>query len=416
MGLFANAQQQLQHAYRHLAVRDDVKAILARPKETLSFSIPVRMDDGTLKVFDAFRVHYNDARGPGKGGIRYHPDVTLDEVTALSFWMAIKCAVVGVPFGGAKGGVVVNPKNLSEAELERLSRGYVRGAHLFLGPDKDIPAPDVYTTPRIMLWMSDEYDTITGKRQPAFITGKPVEAGGSQGREMATSLGAFSCVRQLANLRGMDAQRTSVAIQGFGNVGAHLARLLHLGKFKVVAVSDSSGALHDPSGLDIPALIAIKNGVAGVASDAALAKFPRAKKITNAQLLELGVDILAPAALENQITKENADRVQAKYIVEAANGPTTPEADAILERRGIVLVPDVLANAGGVTVSYFEWVQNRQGYYWTLQEVEERLQRIMLPAFNDTYKLAQEKKITMRAAAFVLAVRRIAGAIEAQLP
>lgn len=409
--LYQNALEQLHRSYQHFSIGNDAKEILEKPKTSLSFSIPVRMDDGSLQVFEGFRVQYNDARGPTKGGIRFHENVTLDEVTALSFWMTIKCAVVDIPYGGGKGGIIVNPRSLSTHERERLSRGYVRAIHPFLGPDKDIPAPDVNTDARVMAWMSDEYDAIIGSRQPGAFTGKPVALGGSLGRETATSLGVFFCIRQWLLANKKESTNPTFAIQGSGNVGGHLARILHREGFRVVAISDRTGAIYDPDGLDISSLLEKRSSTDFASMN--LKEFSsRASLISNEELLELQVDILVPAALENQITKENASRIKALAIFEAANGPTTPEADTILEKRGIVVIPDVLANAGGVTVSYFEWVQNRQGYYWSQEEVEERLQKLMVPAFNAVMKFAQQKNTSARTAAFALAVKRIADAIE----
>lgn len=411
MSLFENALAQLENAYEHLEVSADAKAILACPKETLLFSVPVRMDDGSLRAFEAMRVHYSDALGPTKGGIRFHESVSLDEVKALAFWMAIKCAIVDLPYGGAKGGVVVDPKRLSASELERLSRGYVRGAQHFIGPDKDIPAPDVNTNARIMLWMSDEYNTLSGSYLPAAITGKPVALGGSLGRETATARGAFFCIREFAAQKGVDPDKTRVAIQGFGNAGSNLAVMLHEAGYRIVALSDSSGGIHDPEGLDPEALKQKKTRKKGLGD---IAREIGAAALDAKEILEVDCDILVPAALENQLTKENAGKVKAKYVVEVANGPTTIEADRIFSERGILLVPDVLANAGGVTVSYFEWVQNREGYYWDAATVESRLEEKMVEAFHRTYETMQEKSVSMRTAAFLSAVRRIADAIDAK--
>ncbi len=408
--LFQNSLKQLNHAYKHIEVSKDTKALLANPKEILNFFIPVRMDDGSLKVFEAFRVHYNDTLGPCKGGIRFSPEVCLSEVKALSFWMMIKTALVNVPFGGGKGGVKVDSRELSTAELERLSRGFVRGAAEFMGPDRDVPAPDMYTNARIMLWMSDEYNTIARRHRPAFITGKPVSMGGSLGRDTATARGAFFCIEQLLAEKELKAEGMPVAVQGFGNAGSFLAMMLHDAGFKVVAVSDSSGALYDSKGLDPHKLAVLKQEkmLKDCATDSG------AKLITNKELLELDVELLCPAALENQITEENADRIKAKYIVEVANGPTTPEADEILRKKNVLVIPDVLANAGGVTVSYFEWVQNREGYYWDAQTVDERLRKIMTEAFANVWRTMQQKNVSMRDAAFMTAIARIASAIDAK--
>lgn len=408
--VFSNARKQLEAAYQHLDVSDAAKAILAAPKESLSFQIPVQMDDGTVKVFPAFRVRYNDARGPTKGGIRYHQGVTLDEVTALSFWMAIKCAVVDLPYGGGKGGVIVDPKKLSKTELEKLSRGYVKIAYHAMGPQKDIPAPDVNTTAEIMRWMSDEFDTITGKKQPAFITGKPIAEGGSLGRDTATARGAYLCIEELCKATNKHVKGLRVAVQGFGNAGAHIASMLHANGASVVAVSDSSGAIVNEHGLDIPKLVELKKENDLTASSVLSAVGAHA--ITNAQLLELDVDVLAPAALENQLTKDNAAHIKAPWIVELANGPTTADADIAFAHAGKIVVPDVLANAGGVTVSYFEWVQNLEGKQWTAAEVDKKLEHAMRPSFQAVWKMAKEKNVPMRTAAFLVAVKRIADAID----
>ena len=412
--LFDNALQQLATAYKYIDVSEDVKVILENPKEEIRFHIPVRMDNGTLQTFEAHRVHYNDHLGPCKGGIRYSPHVSRDEVTALSFWMMIKTALVDLPFGGGKGGVVVNSKELSKTELERLSRGFVRGAAHFMGPDKDVPAPDMYTNERIMLWMSDEYNTLTGKYKPAFITGKPVELGGSLGRDTATARGAFFCIRELAKAKELEPEKTTVAVQGFGNAGSHLSIMLHDAGFKVVAVSDSQGGIYHDQGLDPAHLLEHKKKDRKPLSTQLKHVKKGGKVLTNEQLLELNVDILVPAALENQITKKNAAKVKAEYVVEVANGPLTPEADTILKKNKKLVVPDVLANAGGVTVSYFEWVQNREGYYWDAETIDKRLEDIMVKAFYKTYRLMRDKKVTMRTAAFLTAIDRVAKAIDAR--
>jgi glutamate dehydrogenase (NADP+) len=404
--VFSNAMQQLEDAYKFVKVSEDTKRILGQPKEIMEAAIPVRMDDGSLKVFTGYRVHYNDARGPTKGGIRYHPGVSLSEVKALAFWMTIKNAVANLPYGGAKGGVIVDPKQLSTVELERLSRGYIRAFADFVGPDRDIPAPDVYTNAHVMAWMSDEYDTIMRSHQPAMITGKPVAMGGSLGRDTATAKGAYFVLQEAAKAKGLDPTQATVAVQGFGNAGSYLALFCHEAGFKVVAVSDSKGGIYDEKGLDIPKVFKTKTGTG---------KLPAiGKKVTNEELLELPVDILVPAALENQLTKKNAPKVKAKLIVEVANGPTTPEADKFFQQKGILVVPDVLANSGGVTVSYFEWVQNREGYYWSEEEVFDRLKRIIVPEFHAIYDLMGKQRSTMREAAFVHALKRIVAAIEAR--
>lgn len=416
--VFANAMKQLESAYNYINVSNDAKEILAKPKRILETSIPVRMHNGSLKVFTGYRVQYNDARGPTKGGIRFHPGVNLSEVKALSFWMTIKCAVAGIPYGGSKGGVIVDPKQLNKHELEHLSRGFIRSIADAIGPDQDIPAPDVYTNPQIMGWMADEYGVITRKYQPAVITGKPISLGGSQGRGEATAKGAYYVLMEAVKAKGLDPKKLSVAIQGFGNAGYHLARFLHEEGFTLAALSDSKGAVYKKDGFDPEHAMRAKRekgSVNKIYEKGSVADEKGCKHLTNEELLELDVDILVPAALENVITAENAANVKAKIILEVANGPTTPEADKILQQNGVLVIPDVLANAGGVTVSYFEWVQNRQGYYWSEEEVFEKLKKIMVPAFTNIYELLQEHEgMLMRDAAFVYAIKRIVEAIEAK--
>jgi glutamate dehydrogenase len=352
-------------------------------------------------VFEGYRVQFNDARGPFKGGIRFHPDVNLDEVKALAAWMTLKCAVAHIPLGGAKGGIIVNPKELSKSELERLSREYIHKLHNDLGPDKDIPAPDVYTTPEIMAWMLDEYEKFHG-RNPGMITGKPIEIGGSKGRDKATAMGGFFVLAQA--LKVMNIKKPTVAVQGFGNAGSVIAEILYDAGFKIVAISDSKSGIFDENGLNIKELIEYKKNTGTV-------KGFIGKDITNEELLEIDADVLVPAALENQITELNADAIQAKIILELANGPTTPEADKILFKKGTVVIPDILANSGGVTVSYFEWVQNIQNYYWTTDEVNARLKEKIVTAFENIYSISVEHKIDLRTAAYILAVERISKAI-----
>ncbi|MBR9692430.1 Glu/Leu/Phe/Val dehydrogenase [Candidatus Woesearchaeota archaeon] len=416
--VFSNAMQQLEHAYKYLEVSNDAKAVLAQPKRITETSIPIRMGNGSLKVFTGYRVLYNDARGPGKGGIRFHPGVNLSEVKALAFWMTIKTAVMGIPFGGGKGGVIVNPKELSKHELEHVSRGFIRGVADAIGPDVDVPAPDVYTNPMIMGWMADEYATITRKYQPAVITGKPLPMGGSEGRGEATAKGAYHVLMEAIKALEMDAKKSTVAIQGFGNAGYNLAKMLHEEGFTVIGLSDSKGAVCKMDGLDPEHAMRAKKekgSVNDIYEKGSVADEKGCKHITNEELIELDVDILVPAALENVITKENAAKVKAKIVLEVANGPTTPEADKILYDKGILVIPDVLANAGGVTVSYFEWVQNRQGYYWTEDEVFDKLKPIMVREFKNIYSLMQENDgMMMRDAAFVHAIKRIVAAIEAK--
>jgi glutamate dehydrogenase/leucine dehydrogenase len=396
--VFENAEKQLDKAKKHIKLAQETEETLKHPKEALAFSIPVRMDNGSLKVFEGFRVRYNDARGPTKGGIRYHPNVSFDEVKALAFWMTIKCAVIDIPYGGGKGGVIVDPQKLSKAELERLSRGWVRGAASIIGPYKDIPAPDVYTTPQIMAWMVDEYSTIVGKYSPAVITGKPVSIGGSLGRGYATALGGYFATKEAVKKVKVGKR---VAIQGFGNAGAHMARLMVDDGFTLVAASDSKGGAYFESGFDFKKLEDVK------AKSGRVDGYPGAKKISNEQLLELDVDILVLAALENAVTKDNVSKVKAKMIVELANGPVTPDADDVLFKNGQFLIPDVLANSGGVCVSYFEWVQNLYGHYWTEEDVNKKLEEKMVKEFTATFDIHKSKKIDMRTAAYVLALGRI---------
>ncbi len=402
---FKIAQRQLDTAAAVIGLDDDVLSLLREPLRSLQVRIPVHMDDGSTKTFTGFRVQYNDARGPTKGGIRFHPDETLDTVKALSSWMTWKCAVVGIPYGGAKGGVICNPKELSPTELERLSRAYIRSVSQFVGPKKDIPAPDVYTTPQIMAWMMDEYSQLMQYNSPGVITGKPIPVGGSLGRGNATAQGVIYCIREAAKELGMDLTQSTAVIQGYGNVGSYAAMILHDMGVKVIAVSDSRGGVYYPDGLNPTAVFEHKKKTGSVSG------FPGAKDVTNAEILEIPCGILVPAALENQITGSNADRIQAKIIAEAANGPITPDADAILAKKGIFDIPDFLCNAGGVTVSYFEWVQNEAGFYWTEKEIYDRLGNIMTNAFHAVLETSRERKVDMRTAAYVLAVSRVVEAM-----
>lgn len=414
--IFADAIRRLDRAFQYAQMEEETLERLKHPMAILQVSIPVRMDDGSLQIFDGYRVRHNDTRGPTKGGIRYHPDVDLDEVKALAFWMTFKCAVVGVPFGGAKGGVAVHPKDLSRLELERLSRGFIRQMGDFIGPDVDILAPDMYTNAMVMGWMTDEYSKMRRQHAPAVITGKPIPLGGSLGRDDATGRGTYYCIKEIERRKGWNPRAIRVAIQGFGNSAQPVARLLHEDGYRVVAVSDSKGGVYRAEGLDVPSLIYFKNEsrqLKAVYCNGTLCEAVEATKISNAELLELDVDLLIPAALENQITAENVERVQASVIVEVANGPTTSEADAVLVHRNILVIPDILANAGGVTVSYFEWTQNKQGFYWPLEEVHQRLEAIMTREFRAIYELAEQLQIDMRTAAYVHALNRIGSAIEA---
>lgn len=416
-GLFSDASQRLDKALKYIAISEDAIERLKFPKASLRVSIPVRMDDGSLKIFQGYRVRYDDTRGPTKGGVRYHPNVSMDEVTSLAFWMTFKCAVMNLPFGGAKGGVTLNPKMLSKLELERLSRGYVDAIADFIGPDVDILAPDVYTNPMIMGWMMDQYSIIQRKLTPAVVTGKPITLGGSLGRDTATATGAFFVIETMMSKFGRLPTETTVAVQGFGNAGAELAELLSKIGYKVVAVSDSQGGIYAKQGLDIPSIRRFKEfikGVQAVYCDGTVCNVVEHEVISNTELLTLDVDILIPAAIENQITEQNAKNIQANFIFEVANGPTTSAADKILEERGIYIIPDILVNAGGVTVSYFEWVQNRSGLYWSLTEVNQRLKQKMIEETEHIWKISQELSVSMRTAAYVHALHRLGEAMNAK--
>ncbi len=414
--IFQSAISRLDEAFVSSGINPEVLEKLKHPKQIVEVAVPVRMDNGTLKIFKGFRVRHNDSRGPTKGGIRFHPQVTRDEVMALALWMTLKCALVGVPFGGGKGGVAVDPKTLSRLELERLSRAYIKRIAGVIGPDIDIPAPDVYTNAMIMGWMMDEYSSIVGQHMPAVITGKPIPLGGSVGREDATGRGAYYCIKELARRQGWEAKNKTVAIQGFGNAGQHIAKLLHKEGFRIVAISDSRGGIYNKQGFDIPFIIRAKQSMQNVTAvycSGSVCETADVERITNEQLLELPVDILIPAALENQITEDNAKQIKAHIIVEVANGPITPEADVILHDKQILTIPDILANAGGVVVSYFEWAQNRAGMYWQESEVHAKLQNIMQTAFSVVYELAQDEGCTLRTAAYIKALREIDKAISA---
>lgn len=413
---YQNALIQLEIAAGVLKVNKDILEILKVPKRILRVFIPVRMDDGSIKNFEGFRVQHNDARGPFKGGIRFSPQVSMDEMMALAMWMTWKTAVIGIPYGGAKGGVIVDTKKLSKGELERLSRGYVRAAHKFIGPNIDVPAPDMYTTPEIMAWMANEYSRIAGENTPASFTGKPVEVGGSLGRADSTSVGGIYVLEEALKKIGKEKRHITVAIQGLGNVGANAAKILSNEDYSVVAVSDSRGGIIQESriknqesrmeGLDIEKVLEFKKKTGSVVG------FQRTKQITNEELLILDVDVLIPAALENQITAKNAKDIKAKIILELANGPTTPEADKILDAKGILVVPDILANAGGVLVSYFEWAQNRMGYYWDEAEVNAKLKKQMVKSFNDVWDRKEKYGVDTRVAANILALERVVKAMK----
>jgi len=404
---FKNAMSQLANAAEILNLDKSVLEQLKNPQRILSVSIPVKMDNGETKVFEGFRVQYNDARGPFKGGIRYHPQVDMDEIKAFGFWMTIKNGVVGVPFGGGKGGVVVDPKKLSKGELERLSRGYVRSLYKYLGPQIDCPAPDVNTNSEIMGWMVDEYSKLVGKWTPGMITGKPLSMGGSEGREEATGFGGVEILKAAAKEMRFKKGAT-VAIQGFGNVGSFFASLAADAGFRVVAVSDSKGAVYNPKGLDVAALESYKK------QTGSLKGFAGTKDLTNEKLLELPVDILVPAALENQIHGNNARKIKARVIIEMANGPTTPEADAILHKKGVWVIPDVLANSGGVATSYLEWTQNLSGFYWSKPEVLAKLTKYMLAAWKEVLSTRNKHKTDFRNAAFIIAINKIAQAMKSR--
>ena len=401
---FLIAQSQFERAAERLGLDDGLRAILSTPKRCLTVSVPVKMDDGFYKVFTGHRVAHNMARGPAKGGIRFHPDVTLDEVKALASWMTWKCACLDLPFGGGKGGIAVDPHKMSAGERERLTRRYASEILPLIGPDQDIPAPDVYTDAQTMAWIMDTYSMTKGATTLGVVTGKPLSLGGSKGRDKATARGVQFSLREACRDRGMKLKNAKVAIQGFGNAGGELATLLHADGAKIVAASDSGGGVYEPKGLTPAALH--KHKKAGQS----LKSFRPGQSITNKQLLELPVDILVPAALENQITSANAAKVKAKIVAEAANGPTTPMADDMLFRRGHTVIPDILANAGGVTVSYFEWVQDFSSYFWDEEEVDRRLERAMVKAYRQVAETAARGKMSLRDGAYVVAVGRVAEA------
>jgi glutamate dehydrogenase (NAD(P)+) len=400
------AQQQFDLAAERLNLDDGMRRVLREPRRELTVHFPVKMDDGSVRVFTGYRVQHNLGRGPAKGGIRYHQDVSLDEVKALAMWMTWKCAVVGIPYGGGKGGVIVDPKKLSMKELEALTRRFFTEIEVLVGPEKDIPAPDVNTNAQVMAWMMDTYSMHVGYTVPGVVTGKPISLGGSEGRNEATARGTVFCIIEAARHLGIELDKARVSIQGFGNAGSIAATLMSAEKATVVAVSDSTGGIHNPNGLEINRVIQWKQEHGTVQG------FPGSKDISNAQVLEVDCEILIPAALENQITDRNAGNIKARLIAEAANGPTTPEADEILWKASKFMIPDILCNAGGVTVSYFEWVQDLNRDHWSEQVVNEKLKGIMVKAFQETLAIARREQINMRTAAYLLAVKRVSDATQ----
>lgn len=403
LNLFYSTQTVIQKALNKLGYTHEMYELLKDPIRMLTVRIPVRMDDGTVQIFTGYRSQHNDAVGPTKGGVRFHPEVDEEEVKALSIWMSLKCGITDLPYGGGKGGIICDPRKMSFRELERLSRGYVRAISQIVGPTKDIPAPDVYTNSQIMAWMMDEYSRLREFDSPGFITGKPIVLGGSKGRETATARGVTICVEEAVKKKGFELQGARVVIQGFGNAGSYLAKFMHDAGAKVIAVSDVYGGVHDPNGLDIDYLLDRRD------SFGTFSKIFE-NTISNSELLELDCDILVPAAISNQITAQNAANIKAKIVVEAANGPTTLEATTILTERGILLVPDIMASAGGVTVSYFEWVQNNQGYYWSEEEVDEKLSKVMIHSFENIYQTAALHRVDMRLAAYMVGIKKVAEA------
>ena len=399
-----NAQRQFDNAAQILNLSPGLRAVLREVRRELVVRFPVKMDDGSVRVFEGYRVQHNTTRGPAKGGIRFHPQTSLEEVKALSMWMTWKCALMNIPYGGAKGGVVADPAELSHRELERLTRRFASEISILIGPESDIPAPDVNTNAEVMAWIMDTVSMEAGYSVPAVVTGKPLDIGGSEGRPSATGRGVTISALEICDRLHRDPASTTVAVQGFGNVGSVSAELMAERGFRICAVSDVSGGIHAPEGLDVPALLEHRRTTGFVAD------FPGTRPITNSELLELPVDVLVPAALENQITARNAGRIQASVIIEGANGPTTPDADLMLEHRGIVVVPDILANAGGVTVSYFEWVQDLQSFFWEEGEINRQLERILRRAFAQMCEQADRHRVSLRLGAYLVAVKRVADA------
>ncbi|HTG68831.1 MAG TPA: Glu/Leu/Phe/Val dehydrogenase [Candidatus Udaeobacter sp.] len=404
-GVLQRTQQVIRLALRKMGYEEAVYELLKEPLRILTVRIPVKMDNGEVKVFTGYRAQHNDAVGPTKGGVRFHPNVTEEEVKALSMWMSMKCGIADLPYGGGKGGVQCDPQSMSSRELELLSRGYVHAISQLVGPTKDIPAPDVYTNSQIMAWMMDEYSRIREFDSPGFITGKPLVLGGSKGRESSTALGVTIVLSEACKVIGIPVAGSRIIIQGFGNAGSFLAKFLHDAGAKVIGISDAYGALYDPEGLDIDYLLERRDSFGMVTN-----LFPN--RITNEQLLIQDCDILVPAAIENQITEANAAQIKAKMVIEAANGPTTMQATQILTDRGVLLVPDVLGSAGGVVVSYFEWVQNNQGYYWSEEEVNEKLEKILISSFHKIYETSREEKIDMRLSAYIIGLKKMVEAMK----
>ena len=402
---WAVAQQQFDLAAAKLGLEPGIAAVLREPRRQLTVHFPVRMDDGSTRVFEGHRVQHNLGRGPAKGGIRYHQDVNIDEVKALAMWMSWKCAVMDLPYGGGKGGITVDPKQLSQSELERLTRRFTTEIAVIIGPESDIPAPDVNTTSQTMAWMMDTYSMHVGYTVPGVVTGKPIALGGSQGRNEATARGAVFCIREAAKKINLDLKGAKTVVQGYGNAGSIAARLISDLGAVVIAVSDSGGGIHNPAGLDLKAVDAHKKKTGSVVG------FAGATPVSNQAILEIPCDVLIPAALENQITAENADRIKTKIVAEAANGPTTPEADEILFAKGTMVIPDILCNAGGVTVSYFEWVQDLNRDFWEEDEVNVRLEKKMVRAFNEVHEMAASQKSHLRLGAYLLSVKRVADAM-----
>lgn len=401
ISVFGNVIKQFDAAAKKLKLDPSLREFMKAPRRSTIVNLPVQMDDGSFRIFTAYRVQHSIARGPAKGGIRYHPDVTLDEVQALASWMTFKCAVVNVPFGGGKGGIVCDPHKLSQGELERLTRRYVADMMHLFGPDRDVPAPDLGTGPQVMGWFMDTFSMREGHSVPGVVTGKPINLSGSRGRAEATGRGVMISTREAAKHLKLHLNGATAAVQGFGNVGSVSAKLLHDLGVKFVYVSDVNGAIHNPDGIDVHELTAY------VEKKKTVVGFPGVKKVKPDDVLFADVDILIPAALENQITDRNARKVNCRILAEGANGPTTPEADVILEKKGILVIPDILCNAGGVTVSYFEWVQNRIGYFWSEEEVNRRLEEKMVAAFGDVLEMSLQHKVSMRIAAFMLAITRV---------